>query len=236
MPPPLRVCLFDLDGCLLHSIDLIRASFHHATLTCLGAPAPLSDIDQWLASPLHVTFQRLAPEDPALAERLLTTYRAHNIEHHDALVKRVPGMLEAIAQLHARGLKLAVVTSKVTHLALRGLEVAGLREFFSVVVGVEQCEQHKPHPAPALAALQLLGEAPGPHVAFIGDAPSDIACGHASGCGLTVAVGWTAMDRAAFVEAALPSHWVHSAEELGEVLLRAAAAAAEGAAGAAEGT
>jgi len=153
-----------------------------------------------------------------MQQRLLLAYRAHNVAHHDDLIRRVPGMVEAVGRLAAAGMKLAIVSSKITSMVERGLSACGLRQYFPVVVGVDQVAQHKPHPEPALAALAALGEAPGVDVAFIGDAPTDIECGHAAGCGACVAVAWTTFPRER-VEAARPTHWAADAVQLVEVLL-----------------
>jgi len=218
-PPPTATLLFDLDGTLIDTVDLILRSFEHTLRALLPShPATRDVLRAFLGDPLQVTFSRLAGGDAALTERLVTTYRAFNHAHHDALVKEVPGMRAAIEALAAAGCTLAIVTSKTTALAERGLAVCGLRQFFPVVVGVDACAEHKPHPGPALEALRRLGVAPGGTVVFVGDAPADILCGRAAGCAATVAVEWTALDRAS-VEAAGPSHWVADAPAMAALLL-----------------
>ena len=214
--------MFDLDGCLINTIPLIVASYRHTLSTCLPhLSVPDAEVLAWVGDPLLVTLGRLSGGDAALTDTLVATYRAFNLAHHDAMTQRVDGMAAAVGRLAAAGVKLAVVTSKLTHLAHRGLEVCGLRPHFPVVVGVERCAHHKPHPAPALAALAELGEAPGPHVAFVGDAPTDVLCGHAAGCGASIAVAWTVFGRGAFEGAARPTHWARDAAALGDLLLGA---------------
>jgi pyrophosphatase PpaX len=218
--------LFDLDGTLIDTVDLIVTSFQHTFQALLPShPATREVICAYLGDPLQVTFERLVGGDASLVTQLLTTYRAFNHAQHDALVKEVPGMKDAVAALAAAGCRLAVVTSKTTALAEHGLDVMGLRPFFPVVVGVDACAEHKPHPAPALEALRRLGVPPGGRVVFVGDAPADILCGRAAGCAATVAVEWTALERGA-VEAAAPTHWVRDAQAMKALLLELCGVAA----------
>ena len=217
--PPFSIALFDLDGTLADTEELITRSHLHALAQELPSfPATREATRPWLGEPLQATYERLAPADPALVARLIAAYRDFNEAQHDALIREVPGMRAAIARLASAGVQLAVVTSKRTATALRGLDACGLRAHFPVVVGVEQVAQHKPHPAPALEALRRLGAAPGTHVAFVGDAPSDVACGHAAGCGASIAVEWSALERAR-LEAERPTHWAEDAGALVRILL-----------------
>ena len=232
------VLLCDLDGCLVDTQALITASMQHTFSAVLGSAVTAAQVNAWLGEPLKVTFARAVgphcEDGAALVERCIAAYRLHNGQHHDALIRRVPGMAEALARCAAGGVKLAVVTSKLRATALQGLRACGLAGLFEVCVGLDDCEEHKPHPAPALRALALLGEAPGPHVAFVGDAPTDVLCGHAAGCGMSIAVGWSALERAR-LEAAQPTHWVSTAAELASLVLGEGGASASASASSASG-
>ncbi|HUS17713.1 MAG TPA: HAD-IA family hydrolase, partial [Chloroflexia bacterium] len=62
-----------------------------------------------------------------------------------------------------------------------GLDLFGLGTYLDVVIGLEDSDRHKPHPAPVLAALARLGVDPDPvGVAYVGDAASDMACARAA--------------------------------------------------------
>jgi len=219
--PRFRVVLFDLDGTLIDSNALVVASFQHVFRALLGREVAAPAIVATFGEPLAVIFARHA-RDAAHAAELVAAYRAFNLEHHDALVREIAGVRECLARLRAAGVRVAVVTSKVGSVARRGLAVAGLERFFDVLVGPEDTAEHKPAAAPALRALELLGEAPGAHVLFVGDAHVDILCGRAAGCS-TAAVAWTALERET-VEAARPHVWVDSPAELAALVLGAAAA------------
>jgi phosphoglycolate phosphatase-like HAD superfamily hydrolase len=72
-----------------------------------------------------------------------------------------------------------------------------LRDVVDVFVTMEDTAEHKPHPAPLLKGLELLGNVPPQKAAYVGDAPFDVAAAHAAGM-ISVAVSW-----GAFTEEAL---------------------------------
>ena len=179
--------LFDLDGTLIDSIELILGSMRYAFAKC-RAPAPLDA--EWLTgvgTPLRTMFQRYASEDAEI-DRLIAAYREHQFANHDDLVRCYDDVQEMVVKLARDGHPLAVVTSKTVALARRGLEHVGILEYFSVIVGCHSCERHKPRPEPVLTALDRLGYEPSDAV-FIGDSVHDVEAGNAAGV-LTIAALW----------------------------------------------
>jgi pyrophosphatase PpaX len=182
----LQAVLFDLDGTLLDSMDLIWRSYGHAVRAHGGEPVH----GEWLEGigrPLRWQFARLT-NDAGELEAMIATYRAFNLANHDASVAAFPGAVEAVRALARRGLKLGVVTSKLRHGAQRGLACGGFEGLFDVVVAADDVTEHKPHPAPVLHALAQLGIEPA-HAIMVGDSPHDLASGRAAGT-RTAAVAW----------------------------------------------
>jgi pyrophosphatase PpaX len=201
--PPFATYLFDLDGTLLDSVELILASYRHTALVHTGT-AP--DDAVWLAglgTPLRTQLRHLS-EDPAEIAAMVETYREHNLSNHDAMVRPYDGIVEAVRTLAARA-ELGLVTSKLRPGALLGLRAAGLEDAFDVVVGADDVQRHKPDPAPVLAALERLGADPTGTV-FIGDSPHDMAAGRAAGV-WTAAALWGPFARAA-LEPHRPDFWL----------------------------
>ncbi|HEY3353896.1 MAG TPA: HAD-IA family hydrolase [Polyangia bacterium] len=211
--PPYATCLFDLDGTLIDSVELILRSFRHTMLVHRGAAPDDAVFLAGLGTTLWDQFRTVAA-DAAEVEAMVATYRAFNLAHHDALVREYPGVRAAVRALVARGARLAIVTSKLRASAARGLALAGLTDAFPVIVGADDVAEHKPHPAPVRRALALLGADPAGAV-FVGDSPHDIAAGRAAGVG-TAAVTWGPFPRATLVAAA-PDHWVAAPAELADL-------------------
>jgi pyrophosphatase PpaX len=203
--------LFDLDGTLIDSIDLIVNSALYAFEKC-GHPAPAAE--EWLADlglPLQAMFSRFITDESRMAD-LVAGYREYQLENHDRLVRPYDEVSATLEALHARGLALAVVTSKVERLARRGLAHVGLDGFFDVVVGLESCTRHKPDPEPVQVALDRLGVRP-EDAAFVGDSPHDMAAGRAAGV-TTVAALWGPFSRAQLASSE-PDYYI---ERMGELL------------------
>ena len=207
---PLSTFLFDLDGTLIDSIELILRSYRH-TMRLHRGHEPSDDVwMQGLGTPLWVQFRHFT-EDPAEIEAMVATYRAYNLAHHDELVRPYDGVVEAVLALRDRGKTLGLVTSKMRSGALRGLRVAGLEDAFRVIVGADEVVHPKPHPEPVLMALERLG-APAAGAVFVGDSRHDVECGRAAGV-KTAAVLWGPFDRAD-LEDLEPDYWLERPADL----------------------
>jgi pyrophosphatase PpaX len=202
--------LFDLDGTLVDSVELILSSFRHACASTIGRTPPDDEWLEGMGMPLRVQARRFAGSD-AEADALVAAYRTFQHAHHDRLIRRFDGALDTLETLRALGHPMGLVTGKVTALAVRALEYAGMRELMTVLVGADSCEQHKPDPEPVRLALRGLGYAP--HEAlFLGDAPADIVSGNAAGV-VTVAALWGPFSRETLA-ASGPNHFLDDIRDL----------------------
>ena len=207
---PLSTFLFDLDGTLIDSIELILRSYRH-TMRLHRGHEPSDDV--WmrgLGTPLWVQFRHFT-EDPAEIEAMVATYRAYNLAHHDELVRPYAGVVEAVLALRDQGKTLGLVTSKMRSGAVRGLKAAGLEDAFQVIVGADDVTHPKPHPEPVLTALGRLG-APATGAVFVGDSRHDLECGRAAGV-KTAAVLWGPFDRS-HLEDLRPDYWLETPADL----------------------
>jgi pyrophosphatase PpaX len=188
---PLAV-LFDLDGTLIDSIELILNSARHAFQ---GRDGHVPSDAEWLTGvgiPLATMFRRYARDD-AEVDALIAKYREYQLANHDRLVKCYDQVLETVDFIRAAGHPVAVVTSKTGWLAKRGLDHVGLGPHFDVIVGCDICQRHKPDPEPVFIALEKLGYEPG-EAAFVGDSVYDIEAGNAAGV-TTIAALWGPFSR-----------------------------------------
>jgi pyrophosphatase PpaX len=202
--------LFDLDGTLVDSIELIIRSAEHAFASRPGPRPSRDEIKSGIGRPLLAQFRQLAGTEAEL-DGYVVAYREYQLEHHDALTTAYPGIDRVVGRLHAAGCSLGVVTSKIEPLALRALVHVGLDRAFRVVVGLESTARHKPDPDPLLFALDRLGSRPGDS-AYVGDTPFDIQSARAAGV-TSIAVTWGACDEETLT-AERPDSLVRTSAEL----------------------
>jgi pyrophosphatase PpaX len=207
---PFSTLLFDLDGTLIDSIDLILRSYRHTMRTHRGEEPPDDVWMEGLGTPLWVQFRHWT-QDEAEIRAMVETYRTYNLAHHDELVRPYDGVVEAVLRLDTAGKTLGLVTSKMRGGALKGLRLAGLETAFDVVVGSDEVTNPKPHPEPVLLALERLDRRPADAV-FIGDSRHDIECGRAAGV-KTAAVLWGPFDRN-HLEDLDPDYWLERPSDL----------------------
>ena len=182
-----KIALFDLDGTLLNTNNLILASFKHTLKKDLGIDVTDGELTPYFGEPLMTTLERF---DRSLAPKMITTYRNFNHIYHDELTTIFPGVHETLVELKENNFRLGIVTSKIRSVAIRGLELFDIYQYFDCVVAAEDTKEHKPHPQPILKALDLLGVEAVQTTIMVGDSPFDILSARAAGI-VPVGVNWS---------------------------------------------
>ncbi len=212
MSPLPESVIFDLDGTVLDSVELIVDSFAHAVREVLGLELPRGDLIRGVGRPL---LEQMACFDQERAEELVTVYREFNHREHDLRVSLYPGIADLLLWLRARGIALGLVTSKSRDVTEMAFRATGIGPLFDTVVCAGETERHKPHPDPLLRAVELLGRGVEGAV-YVGDSPFDVEAAQRAGMG-SVGVTWGVFP-AKDVAARKPDHLVESIEALGILL------------------
>ena len=213
----LSAALFDFDGTLVDTTEMIYQSMRHATISVLGRDDFTRE--QLLANVGQPLPRQMQLMDAEKAELLLEAYRAHHETHHDALIAEFPGIAEALQRLRAAGVKVAVVTSKrrsSVEMALKALPSLDL--VVDRFVTLEDTTEHKPHPEPLLKGLELVGNVPKDQAVYVGDSPFDVQAAKAAGL-RSVAVSWGAFSEDTLRQAD-PDYLVPDIDAVVDVLLR----------------
>ncbi len=206
--------IFDLDGTVVDTVELITESFRHATRTVLGEVLPDEVITAGVGQPL---LQQMELLSAVHAQELYDAYREYNHRRHDELIRGYAGIEEMLVALKTAGRRLGIVTSKSADTTAMAFRAVGLAGHFDVIVTSSDTTEHKPSPAPVHLALQRLG-ATAAGAIYIGDSPFDIQAGAAAGTA-TAAVAWGVFSREALL-AAHPGYWARDPEELLALCLR----------------
>lgn len=180
--------LFDCDGTLIDTYDIILTSMKHTVNELLGQSRSDEELMAKVGTPLADQMLFFLDGDNERVDEIVAAYRQHNDSIHDEGVRSFEGVAATLDALAKAGYRMGVVTSKRHFMADRGLELCGIRSFFEVLIGSDDFPEHKPDPGPILEACRLMDVQP-QRCAYIGDSPYDIQAGNAAGC-LTVAALW----------------------------------------------
>jgi pyrophosphatase PpaX len=190
--------LFDLDGTLVDSIELIVAAAMNAFASRPGPSPSEAQIRNTIGRPLPTTFGPWLVDDDDLPF-LISKYRAYQLEHHDRLTNAYEGIVDAVAALHASGHPMGIVTSKVGFMAERALVHTGLASYMRCIIASDSTTKHKPDPEPVLLGLERLAAAPEDAI-FVGDSPYDMQAARAAGVH-ALGVAWGAFTIQTLVDA-----------------------------------
>jgi phosphoglycolate phosphatase len=184
----LEAILLDLDGTLLDTVDDISLALNRALaeqqLPALAAIHVRDLIGRGVPTLVERAVARLAvvigsAGRAALLERFYFHYgQIHLLGESRASV--FPGAIDGLAQLHALGLSLAVVTNKQKRFAVGLLSRLGLSKWIDVVVGGDSCDRRKPDPQPLHFACAALNVQP-LHALMVGDSITDVLAARAAG-------------------------------------------------------
>ena len=166
------VVIFDLDGTLLDTRPAIEASFLHVFKEYLP-DREFTDEEKadFMGPTLQQTFRKYLPDEDV--EALVEKYRVHNRQMQKTLVKAFPHAREMLDYLKDNGYRYGIASSKTTEIIRLGLQAAGLDDYFSVIVGVEEIENPKPDKEVIVKGYQRLhGRLD--NAVYVGDVVSDV--------------------------------------------------------------
>ncbi len=183
--------IFDLDGTLADTLPLIYESFNDAFEPITGNVLTPDEIRAMFGPPDNYVIRNVL--DPEHHEAAIDRYVDTYARRHRDLVELFAGMAEMLAELHAQGVKLAVVTGKSRNTALMTLEILGVLDRFDVVYAGDDVERQKPDPMALVMALDDLAHADPSSAAMIGDSAADVIAGKGAGV-TTIGVLWGSPD------------------------------------------
>lgn len=182
----MKALLFDFDGTLLNTNELIIRTFMHVLNDRFPGQYSPQDCIKFIGPSLKETFEQIAPNE---VDELIAKYRQWNHAYHDQYVKEFDGVNETLEQLKRQGHKLAIVSTKKRETIERGLKFMKAEQYFDFWIGLEDVRKVKPDPEPVLLALERL-KMPKEDALMIGDNYHDILAGKNAGV-KTAGVAWS---------------------------------------------
>lgn len=172
-----KAVLFDFDGTLLNTNDLIFNAYRYTFKNVLGRDITDEEIHSLYGRPLY---ESLAVYGDAQDE-LYRQYRFFSDKYHNEYVKEFPNNKEGVLAFKDKGIKLGIVTSKREESLKRGLEFLDLLDKFDILITPKDTKKHKPDPEPILAACEKLLISPKECI-YLGDSIFDFECALSAGC------------------------------------------------------
>ncbi len=176
-----KTYLFDLDGTLLDTNELIYQSFLNTCKVHGNYTITREQVNSHIGVPL-IDQLKLNLEGKTDTE-LIQIIKDHQ-EYQKTIYKQTltifPGVLEGLKLLSSRQVNIGIVSSRTRPSLDCYLKHTGLFDYFSVICTPERTKNHKPHPEPVLWALEEF-RAHKESTLFIGDATFDIESGNAAG-------------------------------------------------------
>lgn len=172
--------IFDVDGTLTFTNQLIFDSFNHITKKYLGKEYSDDEIIALFGPTEDMILKEMCKDDYENARKDYYDYYKSN---HD-IAQLYMGIKELIIDIHKAEILLSIFTGKGRTSALITLEETGLTDYFDMIVSGDDVENHKPSPEGIMKFLDKHSLKPN-EVLMIGDSPSDIIA--AKECGVDIA-------------------------------------------------
>ncbi len=185
----IKTILFDLDGTLVDTNEVIVQSYQEAFKThFVELSFSKAEIVDLIGPPLRTIFNRFT-DQTAKVDQAIETYLGHYKSHEHDLFSLYPDVIKVLKTLKTQGYRIGIVTSKFSKSAMPSVEHFNLMPYFDTFVALEDVKAPKPDPEGVLLAMDRLQAEP-ENTIMIGDNQSDILAGQNAGV-YTAGVAWS---------------------------------------------
>jgi len=205
--------IFDIDGTLTSTFDLIFASFNHVTEKYFGKTFSNEEIQKEFGPTENVILKKWFKDRYNSAR---DDYYKFYDNKHSEMADIFPGMSEILKNIKDHNIILATNTGKGRDSSLITLNKIGILDYFDIIITGDEVENHKPAPDGIFLFLEkynLQKE----RVLMIGDAWVDIAAAQSAGV-KSAAVLYDEYANHDFKEYK-PDYSFHTVEELNKFIL-----------------
>lgn len=185
-----KAVIFDLDGTLLNTYEDLANAVNYG-LRQNGLPEHDAERYKMFAgNGTDMMITRALPcdkRDEATLKKVRDVYFEYYNAHSGELTRPYNGIPELLAELRARGIKLAVVSNKVDFMA-QSVVKEYFKDAFDFVTGQRDGMAAKPDPTMVFQVMEMFGTT-GEECIFVGDSGVDAETGRNAGI-FTVGVLW----------------------------------------------
>lgn len=193
----INTILFDLDGTLINTNDIIIRSFR-STFDRHFPDVVVTDeqIHSFIGPTLKQTFSDYT-KDPFEIQDMIDSYREFYVDYEVGNHKLYPNVIEVVTKLKEQGYKLGILTSKFREAAWPSYTHYGLEKLFDSFTALDDVEYPKPHRNSVDTALSTFNDVDG--AIMIGDNQGDVLAGKNAGI-YSAGVAWSLKGAAHLME------------------------------------
>lgn len=163
--------IFDLDGTLTRTNELIFATFNYVAQKYMGMTYSAKEITGMFGPPEDIAIERLVGKEK-IGEAMDDFY-AYYEAHHPRLAEMYDGIREMLEYLKSRGVILAIFTGKGKRSTIISLDLIGIKDLFDIIISGSDVVNHKPSSEGIRKVIKKFGLEP-EEVLMVGDSVSDV--------------------------------------------------------------
>lgn len=205
--------IFDVDGTLTFTNQLIFDSFNHITKKYLGKSFSDEEVIALFGPTEDVILKEICKDEYESARK---DYYKYYKDNH-SIAQLYDGIKSLIVEIKNADILLSIFTGKGRTSAIITLDEFELTNYFDLIVSGDDVENHKPSPEGINKFLQMYNLNP-KDVLMIGDAPSDIIAANESGVEIASVV-WDSYAEEE-VRKLNPKNLFHSVTELRDFIFK----------------
>ncbi|MBM4172523.1 MAG: HAD-IA family hydrolase [Ignavibacteria bacterium] len=204
--------IFDVDGTLAETHDLIFASFNHVAEKYLNKRLSNEEIVALFGPTEEVILKEWMKENYDDAH---TDYFSFYEENHNELANIFPGLQEIVAYIKSKNIPLGIFTGKGRNSASITLKAIGLYDKFDFIMCGDDVAEHKPSPEGINNFIKEFNLEPS-RVLMVGDSLHDVIASAESGvkCALVL---WDDYSRHRFKDCK-PDFTFYSVKEFSQLI------------------
>jgi HAD superfamily hydrolase (TIGR01549 family) len=168
--------IFDIDGTLTSTFDLIFASFNYVMKKYLNKNYSNEEITGLFGPTEDQILDELCGENSGKAKE--DYYNFYSENHH--MADLYPGIKEILEYIKSKNVYLSIYTGKGRKAAAITLKKLEIFDYFDLMISGDEVKEHKPSPEGIELFINKF-KIPKEKVLMIGDAPSDIKAARAAG-------------------------------------------------------
>lgn len=199
----IKLCIFDLDGTLLDTVETIRYNLNRALRDFSLNEVSCEDVKLMIGDGVKNLIRRAAAasgkSDTELLCSLTERFNLYYGESPYELTEAYPGIVELLDKLMERGVKLAVLSNK-NDSVVKQLCKTHFGDRITLAVGAREGVALKPDPESALAICRELGIDPRESAYFGDTGHTDMVLAKKYGAALAVGVLWGYRSREDLIE------------------------------------